>query len=610
MRMHFRASKWLLYTVLLSGGPVMAQQSQEVAIKKEYTTGETVSDNKLLIYQMMVRLFGNKQTTNKYYGSSEVNGCGKFDDINDNALKAIKELGISHIWYTGVVEHATMSDYSRYGITKDHPAVVKGRAGSPYAIKDYYDVDPDLANNVADRMAEFRALVKRTHANGLKALIDFVPNHVARTYHSDVKPSGIEDFGATDDTTKAFSPHNDFYYVPGKSLLLPPDPALNSILAAGNMPAAYTEHPAKATGNNVFSAQPKQDDWYETIKLNYGIDYTDGEKGYFNPIPPVWQKMKDILIYWAQQDVDGFRCDMAEMVPVAFWQWVIPAVKAVKPDIIFIAEAYNPRVYGDYLDKAGFNYLYDKVGLYDALKRLIRNEPKADVNDIRLVWQQESRGYSSRMLRFLENHDEERIASAAFAGSSWLAKPAMVITATLSSGPVMIYAGQESGEKGAGNEGFNGDDGRSTIFDYWGMPQHQAWMNGGAFDGGKLTVDQRQLRDFYASLLRLTGEHEAIRRGDFFEITSSALNKRQYAYLRYADNKQVLVVANFDRKSTLMTTLEIPDTLRAKGKREGTKVQVRELLTGKVLSVKQLQAGIPVNVSPGDAWICDISYIQ
>ncbi|WP_198314942.1 alpha-amylase family protein [Chitinophaga sp. MD30] len=609
--MHFRANRWLLYTALLSSGQVMAQQSKQVTIKKEYTTGEEISDHKLRIYQLMVRLFGNKQTTNKYYGDIRENGCGKFDDINDNALKAIKDLGISHVWYTGVVEHATMSDYTRYGISKDHPAVVKGRAGSPYAIKDYYDVDPDLANNVPERMSEFQALVKRTHAHGLKVLIDFVPNHVARTYYSDVKPSGVTDFGTADDTTQAFSPCNDFYYIPGTPLILPPSPALSNLLTAGVMPASYEEHPAKATGNNVFSAQPKEDDWYETIKLNYGVDYAHGEKGYFDPIPPVWLKMKDILVYWAQQDVDGFRCDMAEMVPVAFWQWVIPAVKAVKPDIIFIAEAYNPRVYKEYLDKAGFNYLYDKVGLYDGLKRLIRNEPQADVNDIRFVWQQESRGYGSRMLRFLENHDEERIASTAFAGNAWLAKPAMVITATLGSGPVMIYAGQESGERGSGKEGFNGDDGRSTIFDYWGMPQHQAWMNGGAFDGGKLTADQQRLRTFYNRLLQLTGEHEAIRQGSFYEITNDALNKRQYAYLRYSDNKQVLIVANFDRKAPLTTTLMIPAAIQMKWTREGkNQLKVRELLTDKVLSVKQLQAGIPVNVPPGDAWICDISYIQ
>ncbi len=108
------------------------------------------SGTKLLIYQLFVRLFGNQNQTNKYYGSIEENGCGKFNDINDLALQEITKLSISHVWLTGVIEHATMTDYSYHGIKRDDPDVVKGRAGSPYAIKDYYDVDPDLAVNVKD----------------------------------------------------------------------------------------------------------------------------------------------------------------------------------------------------------------------------------------------------------------------------------------------------------------------------------------------------------------------------------------------------------------------------------------------------------------------------
>src|SRR5580698_619408 len=169
---------------------------------------EPSSNNKLIIYQLLPRLFGNIKQTNKFYGSIEENGVGKFGNINDKALGEIKKMGFTHVWYTGVIEHATMTDYSQYSIKPDDPDVVKGRAGSPYAIKDYYDVDPDLAIDVKNRVGEYEALIKRTHSNGLKVIMDFVPNHVARTYASDAKPSNVRDFGQDDDKTKAFSAKN------------------------------------------------------------------------------------------------------------------------------------------------------------------------------------------------------------------------------------------------------------------------------------------------------------------------------------------------------------------------------------------------------------------
>jgi glycosidase len=519
------------------------------------TSNEAVHDNKLIIYQMLVRLFGNQNSTNKPHGSKEENGVGKFADVTDKALEALKELGISHVWYTGVLEHATMTDYSAYGIPLDDPDVVKGRAGSPYAIKDYYDVDPDLALEVPNRMAEFQALVDRTHRHGLKVLIDFVPNHVARTYHSDARPPGVRDFGQDDDKTRAFDPRNDFYYIPNTPFKVP-----YGTNAGGDgfrhplKDYHFDEYPAKATGNNVFSATPSLDDWYETIKLNYGVDYQQ-LRTWFQPLPPVWTKMRDILAFWAHKQVDGFRCDMAEMVPVEFWNWVIPEIKKVNPDIIFIAEAYNPGEYAKFFTTGRFDFLYDKVGLYDGLKPLIRDEPHSHVGRITYVWKEESRGFSSRMVRFLENHDEERIASAGFAGNPWYAKPGMVVSATLSSGPVMIYFGQEVGEPARGAEGFSGEDNRTSIFDYWGVPEHQKWMNGGRFDGGRLTEDQLQLRAFYKTLLQMTAQNQAIRAGQFYELNHlSGFSHKQYAYLRFTRQHRVLVVANFDRYHTLHTS--------------------------------------------------------
>jgi len=401
---------------------------------------KNMNDKQIVIYQLLPRLFGNKSTTNTPYGTIEQNGSGKFNDITDRALDGIKQLHVNYVWYTGIIAHASLTDYSAYGIKIGDADVVKGRAGSPYAIRDYYDVNPDLAVDVKNRMKEFESLVRRTHAKNLKLIIDFVPNHVARGYHSYAKPDNVVDFGTNDDVTKAFSTQNDFYYIPGQPFVVPTNGEKTplSILQDGH----FDENPAKATGNDAFTAAPKYDDWYETIKLNYGIDYQNGKQEHFKPVPPVWTKMRDILIYWTKKGVDGFRCDMAEMVPISFWNWVIPQVKKVNSDLIFLGEAYNPKVYKQYLEEGKFDYLYDKVGLYDGLKRLVKNESNADVKDIRYVWQVESAGFGKNMLRFLENHDEERIASAGFAGKAELALPAMVVSATLGSGPVMLYFGQ------------------------------------------------------------------------------------------------------------------------------------------------------------------------
>jgi len=559
----------------------------------------SMNDKQIVIYQLLPRLFGNKNTANIPYGTIEENGSGKFNDITDQALDGIKELHANYIWYTGAIAHASLTDYTAYGIPVDDADVVKGRAGSPYAIRDYYDVNPDLAVNVKNRMQEFEALVKRTHAKNLKVIIDFVPNHVARSYHSYAKPKNIIDFGAEDDINKSFSPKNDFYYIPGQPFVVPTNGIKTPLSALQD--GKFNEDPAKATGNNVFSASPKYDDWYETIKLNYGIDYQNSEKQYFNPIPPVWTKMRDILIFWTKKGVDGFRCDMAEMVPIAFWNWVIPQVKKVNPDLIFLGEAYNPQVYKQYLEDGKFDYLYDKVGLYDGLKKLIKNEPTADVKDIRQVWQVESAGFGKHMLRFLENHDEERIASAGFAGKAELALPAMVVSATLGAGPVMLYFGQEVGEPGKGAEGYGGDDNRTTIFDYWGVPNHQKWMNNGAFDGKKLDESQRQLRAYYQQLLKVTTASDAVLNGEIYDVPQAEnMNNHMYAFIRYSGKQRLLVVANFDRTQTLEAKIEIPDQI-LKVKNSSP---VTDLLTDRKLNIPA-GTSIPVKLGPVSAQVIE-----
>ena len=521
-------------------------------------TQENTTD-KLVIYQIYTRLFGNTKTTNKFNGTIDENGCGKLNDINDKALNALKKFGISHVWFTGVIEHATMTNYTRYGIVKDNPLVVKGIAGSPYAIKDYYDIDPDLAVNVKNRIQEFEDLVLRTHKNGLKVIIDFVPNHVARNYCSDAKPESTKDFGEEDDKSIHFAAHNNFYYIPGHEFMVPSD-----VNPPVKVSEPYIENPAKATGNDVFMPNPSINDWFETVKLNYGVDYLEHRTTHFDPVPSTWMKMKDILLYWAAKGVDGFRCDMAEMVPKEFWGWIIPEIKNVNPELIFIAEIYNPSAYSAYILEGKFDYLYDKVGLYDSMRRLIQGA--GDANDITSVWQRESGSFSGHMLRFLENHDEHRIASKFFAGDAFKAFPAMIVSATLHTGPVMLYFGQELGVNPTEVEGFSGDDGRTTIFDYWGVPEFQNWVNDYEYDGGKLTAEQKKIRKFYADLLKFVNVSDAVKYGHFYDLQyvnnhgqAHNYNERKiFSYLRFTDNQKLLFICNFDLENSYSTAVNIP----------------------------------------------------
>ncbi|MCF0196741.1 MAG: alpha-amylase [Bacteroidaceae bacterium] len=485
----------------------------------------------MIIYQVFTRLFGNSCECPVKNGSIEQNGCGKFADFTSKALKELSELGATHVWYTGVIEHATQTDYSAYGIANDHPAVVKGKAGSPYAIKDYFDVDPDLATDVSKRMSEFTRLVARTHKAGLKVVIDFVPNHVARRYHSDVCPKGYDDLGSGDDTSVPFSPQNNFYYFPGQTLSSDFD--LDD----------YVETPARVSGNDVVSPFVRVTDWYETVKLNYGVDVFDGRSSHFSPIPDTWHKMLAILLFWAAKGVDAFRCDMAEMVPVEFWGWAIPCVKARHPSIEFIAEVYNPAEYHNYVRVGGFDYLYDKVGLYDTLRAVVCGS--ASAQQITRCWQRVG-DFGDHMLNFLENHDEQRLASDFFAGDARKGRPALLVAALMNTNPLMIYFGQELGERGMEEEGFSGRDGRTTIFDYHRVESVQRWVNGGKFNLKKLSRDEIALRKFYQNVLRLKRDNETLREGKFFDLmyVNGHLHQ-QYVFCRKSDRELILVLSNF-----------------------------------------------------------------
>ncbi len=484
--------------------------------------------DKIVIYQILTRLFANHTGVNVPNGTLAQNGCAKFSHFTPRVLAEIKKLGTTHVWYTGVIEHATQTDYTRYGIGNDHAGIVKGKAGSPYAVRDYYDVDPDLADKPEKRMQEFEKLVARTHQAGLKMIIDFVPNHVARQYHSDVKPE--TDFGRNDRTDWHFSPQNNFYYYP------------HTPFAPQFDVQGYCECPAKATGNDCFSPAPSRNDWYETAKLNYGVDYTGDHAGHFDPLPDTWIKMRDILLFWAAKQVDGFRCDMAEMVPVEFWQWVIGEVKRQFPQVVFVAEVYNPAQYRSYIHTGGFDYLYDKVGLYDTLRSVTCHG--ASAHQITQAWQQVS-DIQGNMLNFLENHDEQRIASDFFAGNADKGRPAMLVAACMNTNPVMIYFGQEVGERGMDAEGFSGRDGRTTIFDYWSVDAVNRLYDK-ALNEKRLTDDERALLQFYRTLLTLCHTERALSNGRFFDLMyANGHLQRQYAFVRADGHEVLLCLANF-----------------------------------------------------------------
>ena len=536
--------------------------------------------SKIIIYQLLPRLFGNSTERCVAGGTIEQNGCGKFNDITPKALRAIRNLGATHVWYTGVIEHTTRTSYEAYGIPADHPATVKGEAGSPYAIKDYYDNDPDLAVNVGKRREEFKALVDRTHKAGLKVIMDFIPNHVARHYHSDNMPEGTYSFGEHDESNLFFAGHNNFYYLGNQSYGC-------NIDAKECADEEYSETPLRATGNDCFGS-PSRNDWYDTVKLNYGIDYRTGNRQ-FSPVPNTWVKMLKILRYWASQGIDGFRCDMVEMTPVEFWNWAVTKIKEEFPGIVFIGEIYQPHIYRSFIKDGGFDYLYDKVGLYDTLKGVMSGQ--ASANNISCTLQSTA-DIRSHMLTFLENHDEQRIASDFFAANAERALAALIVSATIDTQPFMLYAGQELGERGMDKEGYSGVDGRTTIFDYWSVDTLRRWKGDGSYSGEMLTEQEKSLQSYYSHLLNLCNREKALSEGQYYGLQYANPHCDKYdsnhifSYLRGTENELLLVVANFsgcDKECEVTIPEEAFAFFGAAYDNETHKV--KELISGKSIEI-------------------------
>ena len=583
---------------------------------------------KAVVYQVFTRLFGNKNTTNKPWGTIEENGVGKFNDFTDKALQEIKKLGVTHVWYTGVPHHDVIRDYTKYGISNDDPDVVKGRAGSPYAVKDYYNVNPDLAVNPAKRLQEFEALIKRTHSNGLKVIIDIVPNHIARNYHSLSNPKGVKDFGADDDTSVEYKRDNNFYYIPGKAFEVPTSDTYKPLNGEKNplIDGKFKEFPAKWTGNGSREAKPDINDWYETVKVNYGIkpdgskDFPELPEGFDKKdfkahyeywqekdVPDSWKKFRDIALYWTKKGVDGFRYDMAEMVPYEFWSYMNAAIKMQDSDAFLLAEVYNPKEYRNYINLGLMDYLYDKVETYDHLKAVIQGNALPDaLSDI----QSNMIDIEHHMLHFLDNHDEQRLASAAFAGTPEKGKPLMVISATISTSPTMIYFGQEVGEPGNEDAGF-GKPTRTSIFDYIGVPHHQRWMNGGKFDGGQLTESEKELRDFYARLLNFTIKSSAMM-GKYQEIQTVNRNETKeydpglYSFVRWDNKEKLIIIANCSWVTTSHVDLIVPEDVIEKWNLNDGDYKVTDQLYNHETSTLEVKGGrgiIKVKIKPSESFI-------
>ena len=541
-----------------------------------------------VIYQLMVRTFGNTTETRKPNGTLAENGCGKFADITPAALDSLKRMGFTHLWLTGVLEQASGTAYPNR--PADDPDILKGIAGSPYAIKDYFDLCPDYAVVPEKRLEEFKALLARCKSGGFKVIIDFVPNHVARSYASDIRPE--LSFGKDDDRGAFFARDNHFYYLKpdhpggGPPLKLP---------TAGRPGCDGTFPPesdfGRVTGNNVISWAPANGDWYETVKLNYGHDFTTGRDTSHLPgpdasaadVPKTWRTMDEILGYWQAMGVDGFRCDMAHMVPMEFWHWVVKRCHGRDPNVLFTAEAYNDDPAKltdshvlDALLNAGFDAVYDDP-CYDTVEGLYESGKWA--NDLDPLTFTGPRFH--RSLRYAENHDEVRLASPMKWGGLGMqvGKPASAVLFAMGRGPVMLYHGQEIGEPAAREEGFGGDDARTSIFDYWSMPEFTKWVNGGKFDGGRLSEEQKSLRGWYGKLIHAT-QAAAFTNGEFYGLNHA--NKDHpafgrvagettsghwlYAFLRHdlKTHQAFLVVANFHGSETLHgVKVRIPQDARA-----------------------------------------------
>jgi glycosidase len=304
--------------------------------------------------------------------------------------------------------------------------------------------------------------------------------------------------------------------------------------------------------------------------------------------------MLDIVKFWASMGVDGFRCDMVELVPASFMKWLIAEVKKEYPSVIFIAEVYKKDLYIEYVRGVGFDFLYDKSGLYDTLRSVV--EKNVDDNGMPVDLWQSAIGITRSwqflgdlqpyMLNFLENHDEQRFGSDFFGRDAKNTFAPLYVSLFLNTAPFMIYFGEEVGERGMEEEGFSGRDGRTTIFDWWSVSsvrrlrkviESKAYMSMDVKTLVKAGMKKEEAEVFvkFAEATRLASSDLAVTKGTTYDLcycnfSSDGFDKnRHFAFLRDYEDHTILFVCNFsnreaDIKLTIPTHafewMEIPVT--------------------------------------------------
>ena len=377
-------------------------------------------------------------------------------------------------------------------------------------------------------------------------------------------------------------------------------------------------HTAKATGGDdygrILDTRLTDNVWYETIKLNYGYNFRE-RRGHYDPVPRTWTMMDAVLAFWQGKGVDGFRCDFAHYVPPEAWAHLLSRARARNPAAFFLAEAYPyagslDPVHGDgQLLEAGFDAVYHWKA-YNALKGIYQGYGM-DAYEREMAALDDAE--RPRYLEYLENHDERRIASPILSGvgagdsgfgSSAAGYQLAPLQLLYSQGPVLLFNGQEVGEPGAGATGFKGENGRTTIFDYWRMPVFARWVNGHAYDGGQLDTGERALRRFYADLLQLC-QHPSVGGSGYWGLrycnragNAPGASDWLYPYARFVpgSGQLLVVIANFRPGAAEQAMVRVPRELsEACGIPDGGRLELRLILNqlGK-------QAGPSVRLSAGE----------
>jgi glycosidase len=506
------------------------------------------------IYQVPVRTYAARGMGRQL--------AGQFNALTAERLDEIKDLGVDYLWLTGVLEHASRD--------QTDPDVVKGEAGSYYAIYDNWDVSAQSGS-----MADFEALIDRAHDAGLRVIIDFVANHTARMHRTDVLCKQHLDFGRQDRTDAFFHRDNNYYYITDDSFTPPTQNDVDGadgvfdtdIFAAG----VQLENPARVTGNDIVSANPASQDWFETVKLNYGYDI-QSRQAHYNPRPRTWMQMLDVAQYWVEKGVDGFRVDFAHAVPIEFWRYFASELRRVQPSVFLLAEAYEsdqrmrlPGFSYHAMLEAGFDSVYNSEMYWAMHNQVVRPGTMRNANPMRSPAMNDNilrRGFM--FTQYMENHDEMRAASRHFA--PWVGDReqrsrlglAYTTYLGLTPGHLMLHGGQELQEDASVFGGYAGDNGRSSIFDFVYQSQTRTWLHG---TRPQWMID---FRNKYKRLLELKEEPafakpHSYEHPSFIDLDGANWFKEESkwiaSYVRFDGDDAYLVVANGDPFVAHMATV-------------------------------------------------------